>query len=86
MGNCSITPVYDDVAKVVLLADIPDTVKHDILKALINAMEDQDWDCQSDSLFYGEPTFESIMEELHPEDYEDDIGNHDESDRFDLTE
>jgi hypothetical protein len=67
MGNCSITPVYDNVAKVVLLADIPDTVKRDILKALINAMEDQDWDCHDDSRFSGDPMFESIMKELHPD-------------------
>lgn len=85
MGNCSITPVYDDVAKVVLLAQIPDYVKRDILKALIVAMEDQDWDCQSDSLFLDEPTFESIMEELHP-DWWTDWDNLDNSDRFDLAE
>jgi len=55
MGWGSGTPIFDDVAKVVMKRKITQSDKKIILKTLVNAMRDQDWDCEGDSDFYDDP-------------------------------
>jgi hypothetical protein len=73
MGWCSGTPIFDAVYKqVVGNFNIPETEQVQILAALADAMEDHDWDCQDDSDYAGEPIFERVMKQLHPDWGEDD--------------
>lgn len=75
MGFCSGTDIFDPVAKVVL--ETPDTfllpaTKRVILKALIDALEDHDWDCESDSQYWNHPMVREVFMEMHPGWFEDD--------------
>ena len=70
MGWCSGTYVFDAV-----LSALVDDKKVDvetIIKILIEALEDNDWDCQSDSDYWDHPIVNKIFKELHPSWFEDD--------------
>lgn len=71
MGWCSGTDVFDTVVKDVL---INKASKEQIIRNLIIALEDKDWDCHQDSDYYDNPKVQKIMKELHP-DWEDDNDN-----------
>lgn len=64
MGWCSGTRIFDAVAKEVL-SDAP-MDKKAVLRAVIVALEDDDWDCQSDSRYFDDPTVREVMKETHP--------------------
>ncbi len=70
MGWCSGTEIFDAVAKV-LLDDKPVDKKATLI-AVIDALEDGDWDCQSESEFWEHPIVREIMQERHPSWFEDD--------------
>ena len=70
MGWCSGTLIFDRVADFVLDTDKPDDEKYRVLKALVEALEDQDWDCQSDSIYYVHPIVQQIFKSLHPRWFE----------------
>ena len=70
MGFCSGTDIFDPVIKVIIEstnADISPTSKVVVVKSLINALEDHDWDCQDDSTYYNHPIVKQAMRELHPD-------------------
>jgi hypothetical protein len=69
MGWCSGTPIFDAVASA-LLDDKP-TDKKALLRTVIEAMEDQDWDCQEDSAYWDHPLVREAMKELHPSWFND---------------
>lgn len=71
MGWCSGTDVFDPVVATVLETDIPEGAKREIIKSLIDALEDGDWDCQDDSFYMDNPIVRSVMRELHPSWFED---------------
>lgn len=51
MGFCSGTDIFDPVAKFVLESDQSETAKEGVLRELIIALWDHDWDCESDSAY-----------------------------------
>lgn len=80
MGWCSGTGVFDAVCSALLLepskrknakrkfkiTDLSEEVTTAI-RRLIDALENLDWDCQSESEFWDHPLVQSIMRERHPE-------------------
>jgi len=70
MGWCSATVIFDQIAEVVL-NDKPIN-KRAVLKTVIRALEDGDWDCQSDSAYREHPLVRELMQEIHPHWFEDD--------------
>jgi len=66
MGWCSGTEVFDSVAGYVLDSNLTGEQKYDVLRQLANALEWQDWDCQSDSMYWDHPIVQRIFRELHP--------------------
>jgi len=71
MGWCSGTEVFDQIAAIVL-SDKP-LDKKATLKAVIESLENSDWDCQSDSWYWDNPVVQEIMRELHPAWFEDEV-------------
>lgn len=68
MGWCGeATRVFDTVAELVLKSTATDSEKIALLKTLIEALEDEDWDCQNDSDYIDHPLVDGIMRELHPD-------------------
>ena len=69
MGWCSGTRIFDAVCEG-LLAEQPKD-KKEALRELIVALEDGDWDCQSESKFWDNPLVQEVMRELHPRWFEE---------------
>jgi hypothetical protein len=67
MGWCSGTEIFDKTVAVVLAMDIGEDNQKRIIRALADAMEDHDWDCQDDSRYYDDPLVSEVFYELHPE-------------------
>lgn len=67
MGWCSATIIFDKVVGALL----DDKDKKEAIKALIEALEDNDWDCQSDSDYFDHPLIKEIFKELHPSWFEE---------------
>lgn len=68
MGRCSATDVFDPVVKTILYgADLGDHQKLIILKSLIDALEEYDWDCQSDSEYFDHELVRQAFMEIHSE-------------------
>lgn len=67
MGWCSGTDIFDDMAGFILGISATDDEKAEILTTLINSLEDQDWDCQSDSNYWDDPIVQRVFKELHPD-------------------
>lgn len=65
MGWCSATLIFDNVCDALLKEDKKPTTE-ETLKQLILALEDGDWDCQSDSDYYNHPIVQKLMKEIHP--------------------
>lgn len=72
MGWCSGTEVFDAIAEA-LLSDKP-LDKKEVLKTVILALWDRDWDCETDSRFFKHPLVRESLIELDPdwEEYFDD--------------
>lgn len=70
MGWCSATQIFDSVAAALLDEESKNDV-HSVLKELVIALEDNDWDCQCDSDYYEHPVVQSIMKELHQRWFEE---------------
>lgn len=70
MGWGSATQIFDSVAAALLDEESKHDV-HSVLKELVIALEDSDWDCQYDSDYYNHPIVKSIMKELHPRWFEE---------------
>ena len=69
MGWCSATSIFDSVCEG-LLSEEPKS-KKEVLKELIVALEDADWDCQPDSEFWNHPMVQEVMHKLHPDWFDD---------------
>lgn len=79
MGWTGGTPIFDAVAKIVLdpafnfvNGAVIDQVKLDILKALVKALGDEDWDTESESDYWNHPIVQRAFREAFPGLYEDD--------------
>ncbi len=71
MGWCSGTIVFDTVCEVILDDEIND--KKEAIKKIIEVMEDMDWDCHNESVYWKHPIVVEAMKEIHPERFDDDI-------------
>jgi len=72
MGWCSGTQVFDRVCRDVLNSRMSDEHKLTVTKALIDGLEDHDWDCQDDSDYRNNPIVIMALKQLHPDwDWED---------------
>lgn len=71
MGWCSGTFIFDRMADFILDTDKSDDEKYWALKALAEALEEQDWDCQSDSNYYDHPVVQKVFKSLHPHWFEE---------------
>ena len=63
MGWCSGTQIFDPVVGALLNGDS----KEAIIRVLVEVLEDEDWDCQSDSAYIDDPIVAKIMKDLHPD-------------------
>jgi len=70
MGWCSGTELFDAVAESIINSPLTRKEKVKILVTLIEAMEDQDWDCQQDSRYWNEPLVAAAMKVVHPSWFE----------------
>jgi len=66
MGWASGTDVFDAVAREIL-GDAGAISKTKVILALVEALEDNDWDTQNESEFYDHPIVRRVMRELHPD-------------------
>lgn len=69
MGWSGAVHIFDEVAGALLAEGEID--KKSILKTVIEALENGDWDTQSDSEYWDHPMVREVMEELHPDWFED---------------
>ena len=72
MGWCSGTYVFDGVMDAFINEkSISKAVKKKIIKKVIEALQERDWDCESDSDYWEHPLVREIFMELKPEWFED---------------
>lgn len=67
MGWCSGTEIFDRMTQFILKTSMSDEEKYEAIHALAESLEDQDWDCQSDSDYSDEPIVERVFKALHPD-------------------
>lgn len=61
MGWCSGTNILDNVIEKLAAMNLPEEQQLEIVTVLIKAMEDNDYDCHSDSRYYGTPIMDKAM-------------------------
>lgn len=71
MGWCSGTDIFDQMVSFVLSTTVSDEEKYNTIRTLARALEDSDWDCQSDSNYWDDPIVQRALKELHPDWDED---------------
>ncbi len=69
MGWCSATIIFDKVVGS-LLGESKRPIE-DVIANLIDILEENDWDCQMDSMYFGNPIVEKIMKTKHPSWFEE---------------
>ena len=70
MGWCSGTEIFDDMVALVKNMDIGEHNKELVIKRLIYSLENQDWDCQSDSGYFDYPLVKRVFIKMHPDWFE----------------
>ena len=69
MGWCSGTDIFDSVCQVLFDPNVRNG--KEIVKRLVEILEDHDWDCHQDSRYWDTPVVQEVMRELHPSWFED---------------
>ncbi len=69
MGWCSGTQLFDLFCQIMF--EPKNTDLNETMKQIIGAMEDMDWDCHQDSVYWDTPVVQKAMRELHPKWFED---------------
>lgn len=75
MGFCSGTDIFDHVAKAVFNSSLSNDEQKEIITALVEALEDHDWDCHDDSAYIKHKVVHRVMHELHPDWFEEGQGD-----------
>ncbi len=70
MGWSSGTEVFDAVCSKLL--DKKKIDPEEVLRSLVKALEDRDWDCHSESSYFNHPVVRKIFEEEYPDWYKED--------------
>jgi hypothetical protein len=68
MGWCSATDIFDDIVGEILN---PTRSSKNVIKKLIETLEDMDWDCQYESDYFDHPLINEIFKEIHPDWFDD---------------
>ncbi len=71
MGFCSGTEIFDPVVAHILDAQLPETQATALIGALIEALWDHDWDCESDSAYWDHPLVRQVFRNLQPDWFEE---------------
>jgi hypothetical protein len=66
MGWCSGTDVFDKMVKAILDKKKGGDPEH-LIRVLIDALEEQDWDCHQDSNMYDTVIVQKVMRKMHPD-------------------
>lgn len=66
MGWCSGTEIFDSMVEALDKVSNDEDVKFILLVTLTVALEQQDWDCHSDSNYYDYPVVQKVFKSLHP--------------------
>lgn len=66
MGWCSGTDVFDHMMFVIKKTDITDEQRQCLIQCLIVALQNQDWDCESDSDYWRDPLVRKAFKEVCP--------------------
>lgn len=64
MGWCSGTIVFDAVCDALFVEDADGCSKEYAIKALIEALQDSDWDCENESEYFDNPLVKKCFIEL----------------------
>jgi hypothetical protein len=64
-GHLVFDPVVKKVLELVALREISEDRATEIIKALVVALEDADWDTQNDSKYFNEPLIRLVFMDLH---------------------
>lgn len=75
MGWCSATDIFDSVVGFILERIETDEDRdeaREVIKKLAEVLEDNDWDCESDSDYWDDPLVQEIFKEIHPNWFEED--------------
>lgn len=67
MGWCSGTSIFDELAKYILSSGLPEDTQFAILLKVARILENEDWDCQQDSLYWQHPLVLRVFQTLHPD-------------------
>ena len=70
MGWCSGTDVFDAIMRHIynnLWLKLSGIELINLIAAMIEAFEDHDWDCQSDSGWWDDPMFQEAYKKVHPD-------------------
>lgn len=68
MGWCSATIIFDKVVGS-LLGESKRPIE-EVIENFIDILEENDWDCQTDSIYWDNPIIQKIMKERHPSWFE----------------
>ena len=73
MGRCSATDVFDPVCEAILDEKIliVRPARLYLITKLIEALDNYDWDCHTDSRYYDHPLVQQALKELHPDWFEE---------------
>lgn len=74
MGWCSATLIFDKICDALLDDGDKKPTPEETIGALVDVLEDGDWDCQTDSAYWGHPIVQKVMRERHPRWFEDEEG------------
>ena len=61
MGWCSATRLFDTIVGQLLVDEID---KHGIIKVIVVALQDGDWDCECDTKYFRNPIVQDVYREL----------------------
>lgn len=75
MGWCSGTEIFDTVVSDILSSTLQEHSKVNMIVNLINALQDNDWDCETDSKYYKHYVVNIAFRKVRPEwfDVDDDL-------------
>ena len=71
MGWGSGTSIFDDMVHIIINCSFNDNTKKHLIRHLILALENNDWDCHGDSEYWDDPIVQEVMNDLHPDFFEE---------------
>ncbi|MHA1961821.1 MAG: hypothetical protein ACW99U_16480 [Candidatus Thorarchaeota archaeon] len=63
MGWCSGTDLFDDIAGELFSLELDEEVTREKLRNIIIDFQNNDWDCEQESMYAGVPIFDNALKE-----------------------